>query len=150
MNRYIRPVILIGALTSGCDYFRFTEPRMDISITKEGDSYVISFRGCDGSRAGHGIEVPLIVMLEADGSAKPRTLEDEERSAYCQVRKQAPSTRNIKGSWHYGTTPPGYIATGCGPLQPGKAYELHAGRGYRQFRLNSTGNVQMGSGSCSN
>lgn len=141
-------VSMLCLLIAGCEHFRLSEPKVDVGIMRDGDSYKISFKGCSRAETSHDVEVPLIVLLETTGTPRPATLEDEERHAYCQIRKQTPSVRNIKGSWYYGVAPPGYVVTGCAPLEPGKAYELHVGRGYRQFRLTSTGDVINGAGSC--
>jgi hypothetical protein len=135
--------LLMGLIS--CEGTGIVEPRLDIQVTKTGPGYDFSFKICDSWLRGGPFEVSDVLVVK--GTGKPDSL-----PVQCEVTKENPSVRNLRGPWRYATPPPGFTMTNCEPLRPGDTYQVRAGAGassgHRVFTVKENGDVVLGASSC--
>jgi hypothetical protein len=135
-------ISLTTALTC-CKGAGFTEPDLNIRVQRTETGYEFSFESCGGWFKST-FDVSDIVVRKGVGPADASPIQ-------CELTKQSPSVRNLRGHWQYAASAAGYRMTRCDPLKPNEAYQVHVGGatvGWRAFTLKENGDVVLGDGSC--
>jgi hypothetical protein len=116
------------------------EPDAGVVVTNVGGRVQVVFVNCSRPAQTLPVKDVEVRRISAGKDAEP------------ECTFSATHYATIVGSWRYGEPVDGYEMHGCGPLQPGETYEVHAITGpsgaTAVFKVKPDGDITTRSGGC--